>query len=169
MLLLLDRSFIPPTPTSTVPFRRDRDFVYRDILSEIHCRCSQPASRVALVGLGGVGYVCTKLHPSACTNTESRKSQLAIEYSYVIREKSPMIWVFWVHASNATRFEEGYRRIAERVGIPGWENRETDILKTVNNWLSNEANGQWLMIVDNADDASIFSQRIDKGMVSEEK
>jgi hypothetical protein len=46
---------LPLTPSSTVPFRRDRDFVDRDILSEIHCKSSQPASRVGLVGLGGVG------------------------------------------------------------------------------------------------------------------
>jgi hypothetical protein len=45
----------PQTPSSTVPFRRDLDFVDCDILSEIHPRCSQPASRAALVGLGGVG------------------------------------------------------------------------------------------------------------------
>jgi hypothetical protein len=44
-----------PGPSSTVPFRRDPDFVDRDILPEIHRKCSQPASRVALVGLGGVG------------------------------------------------------------------------------------------------------------------
>ena len=44
-----------PRPCSTVPFRRDNDFVYRDTLAEIHARCAQPAARVALVGLGGVG------------------------------------------------------------------------------------------------------------------
>ena len=44
-----------PKPSSTVPFRRDRDFIYRDILSDIHAKCSEPAARVALVGLGGVG------------------------------------------------------------------------------------------------------------------
>jgi hypothetical protein len=51
---------VPPllhTPSSTVPFRRDLDFVDCEILSEVDKRCSQPASRVALVGLGGVGYV----------------------------------------------------------------------------------------------------------------
>lgn len=47
---------IPPKPASTVPFRRDLDFVDRgDILSRIEEGCSQPAGRVALVGLGGVG------------------------------------------------------------------------------------------------------------------
>jgi hypothetical protein len=54
-LMLLDPLFTRPTPSSTVPFRRDRDFVHREILSEIQRRCFQPASRVALVGLGGVG------------------------------------------------------------------------------------------------------------------
>jgi hypothetical protein len=44
-----------PSPSSTVPFCRDPDFVDRDILVEIHQKCSKPASRVALVGLGGVG------------------------------------------------------------------------------------------------------------------
>jgi hypothetical protein len=42
-------------PSSTVPFRRDREFVYRAILSDIQTKCSEPAARVALVGLGGVG------------------------------------------------------------------------------------------------------------------
>jgi hypothetical protein len=46
---------LQPKPSSTVPFRRDRDFVYRDILSDIHTKCSEPSARVALVGLGGVG------------------------------------------------------------------------------------------------------------------
>ena len=44
-----------PRPCSPVPFRRDNDFVYRDTLAEIHTRCAQPAARVVLVGLGGVG------------------------------------------------------------------------------------------------------------------
>lgn len=44
-------------PRSTVPFRRDTDFVGGgDILAQLHEKCSQPAARTALVGLGGVGY-----------------------------------------------------------------------------------------------------------------
>jgi hypothetical protein len=50
-------------------------------------------------------------------NEDGRKSQLAIEYSYQVRESSPDMWVFWVHASSAARFQEGYREIAERVKI----------------------------------------------------
>jgi hypothetical protein len=45
-----------PNPSSTVPFYHDPDFVDRgDILAQIDQKCSAPASRTALVGLGGVG------------------------------------------------------------------------------------------------------------------
>jgi NACHT NTPase-like protein len=61
----LDTLSTRPTPSSTVPFRRDQDFVHREILSEIQSKCPQPASRMALVGLGGVGYVSTVMLDSA--------------------------------------------------------------------------------------------------------
>ena len=45
-----------PDPSSSIPFRRDPDFVDRGAtLDEIHQKCALPASRTALVGLGGVG------------------------------------------------------------------------------------------------------------------
>lgn len=48
---------LPPlTPSSTVPFQRDPNFVDRQILAEIDGKSQQPVSRVALIGLGGVGY-----------------------------------------------------------------------------------------------------------------
>ena len=45
-----------PDPSLSIPFRRDPDFVARGaILDQIHQKCALPASRTALVGLGGVG------------------------------------------------------------------------------------------------------------------
>jgi hypothetical protein len=44
-----------PIPSSTVPFRRDPDFICRDVFVDLVQRCSEPGSRTALVGLGGVG------------------------------------------------------------------------------------------------------------------
>jgi len=88
--------------------------------------------------------------------TLSRKSQIAIEHSYRVREKSPGTWVFWVHTGTQARFEEGYRRIAESTRMDGWDNPKADILRLVRNWLCNESNGRWLMVVDNADDSGIF-------------
>lgn len=47
----------PPIPTHTLPFHRDPDFVDREgLLLEIEAKCAKSASRVALVGFGGVGY-----------------------------------------------------------------------------------------------------------------
>ena len=130
----------PPKPSSTVPpFRRDPDFVDRgDLLSRVDERCSQPAGRAALVGLGGVG-----------------KSQLAIEHTYRTRERSPDIWIFWVHASNAARFEQGYRDIANVVKIAGREDPKAHIFKLVHDWLRG-CEGKWLMILDNVDDAGFL-------------
>jgi len=54
-VLLLDRSVPSPTAQSNVPFRRDPNFVDRSILSIMHQKSQFPGSRVALVGLGGVG------------------------------------------------------------------------------------------------------------------
>ena len=46
-----------PNPLSTVPFPRDPDYIHRgSLIDEIHEKLSVPAARVALVGLGGVGY-----------------------------------------------------------------------------------------------------------------
>jgi hypothetical protein len=48
----------PGKSFTTVPFAPDPDFVDRpEILAWIHDKCSKPGARVALVGLGGVGYV----------------------------------------------------------------------------------------------------------------
>ena len=47
----------PPSPSSNIPFLRDPDYVDRQsLLDQIHEKLSMPASRAALVGLGGVGY-----------------------------------------------------------------------------------------------------------------
>ncbi|MCJ1282866.1 hypothetical protein MMC26_002192 [Xylographa opegraphella] len=128
-----------PPPSSTVPFRRDDDFISRDSLDKVRQICARPASRAALVGLGGVG-----------------KSQIAIEYAYQVQEESPTTWVFWVHASTRARFEEGYRRIVQATKMDGWDNPKADVLPLVRSWLCDKSNGRWVMVVDNADDSAVF-------------
>jgi hypothetical protein len=51
------RSTTPDEPSSNVPFRRDPDFVARaEVTAQITAALAAPAARLALVGLGGVGY-----------------------------------------------------------------------------------------------------------------
>jgi hypothetical protein len=53
-----ERPETPPHPSCFVPFPRDKEFVDRGtLLDQIRERCAVGGSRVALVGLGGVGYV----------------------------------------------------------------------------------------------------------------
>ncbi|CAI7669244.1 unnamed protein product [Penicillium crustosum] len=130
----------PPSPLSTVPFTRDPDFVHRDtLLDQIHIKSSVAGSRIALIGLGGIG-----------------KSQLAIEYSYQVRSKSPATWVFWVHASNKARFEQSFRDIADQVKIPGRQDPKANIFKLVENWLRDEKIGNWVCILDNVDNDQLL-------------
>ncbi|KAK8115635.1 hypothetical protein PG984_012137, partial [Apiospora sp. TS-2023a] len=127
-------------PFSTVPFSRDPNFVDRpEILAWIRKTCNGSATRAALVGIGGVG-----------------KSQAAIEYAYRVRDDRPQTWVFWIHASTAPRVEEAYRGIAERLNLPGRSNPNANVCQLVNNWLCDEGNGRWVLILDNADDAEVF-------------
>jgi hypothetical protein len=80
--------------------------------------------------------------------------QLAIQYAHYVREASPQTRVFWVHASNTARLEQGYRDIAEQVKLPGWNDTQADVFKLVHSWLRNEKNGKWLLILINADDSA---------------
>ncbi|KAL6230704.1 hypothetical protein BDW75DRAFT_234191 [Aspergillus navahoensis] len=132
----------PPSPLSTVPFRRDPDFIDRPILlDQLDEKCSAPASRVALVGLGGVG-----------------KSQLVIEYCYRVRDRSPDSWVFWIQASNAARFEQSCREIADRLRIRGRQDPKANIFVLVFEWLRDEQKGQWVLVLDNVDDGGFLHE-----------
>ncbi|CAG8930851.1 unnamed protein product [Penicillium salamii] len=133
----------PPAPLSTVPFPRDPDFVSRDtLLDQIDEKISAAGSRIALVGIGGVG-----------------KSQLSIEYSYRVRSQSPATWVFWIHASNAARFEQSFRDIADQAKISGRNNDPTvNIYQLVESWLRDGKREKWLLILDNVDDDGFLRQ-----------
>ncbi|KAF9730175.1 hypothetical protein PMIN04_012728 [Paraphaeosphaeria minitans] len=136
------RAETPPQPSIVVPFARDTDFVERGtILVNLQTRCAAPDSWTALVGLGGVG-----------------KSQLAIEHAYRTRERSPETWVLWVYASNAARYEQSFRDIADRVKIAGRQDPQANIFKLVHDWLR-ECKRRWLLVLDNVDDARCLIDR----------
>ncbi|KAJ5967735.1 Tetratricopeptide-like helical [Penicillium viridicatum] len=141
--MALERPETPTKPLSTVPFAQDQEFVSRDaLIRQIREKSLVPGSRIALVGLGGVG-----------------KSQLAIEYSHQIRSQSPGTWVFWVHGSNESRFEQSFREIADHVKIPGRQDPQVNIFKLVENWLRDEKIGKWVCILDNIDDDQLLAMR----------
>ncbi|RDW68062.1 hypothetical protein BP6252_09458 [Coleophoma cylindrospora] len=148
-----ERPETPPNPSAVIPFDRDTDFVEQgSILEQIHQKCAVLGYRTALVGLGGVG-----------------KSQLAIQYAYQARERSPKIWVFWVHASNAARFEQSFRDIADYVKIYGRHSPKADIFQLVCNWLRDDRKEKWILILDNVDDASFLVEARGTGKDEDEQ
>ena len=80
-----------------------------------------------------------------------RKSQVAIEYAYRFKEYNEQSHVFWVYGGSISRFYQGYKRIAQNLALPGWDDPDISILELVSKWL-NEASSSYLLILDNADD-----------------
>ncbi|EED22757.1 TPR domain protein [Talaromyces stipitatus ATCC 10500] len=140
-----ERPETPAAPSLSIPFLRDPDFIDRaTILNQLQDRCATPGSRTALVGLGGVG-----------------KSQLAIEYAYRIHEREPETWIFWIHASNAARFKQSYEELAETIKLFGWRDPKSNIFKLVHDWLRDNKNRKWILILDNVDNAHFLINRSD--------
>jgi tetratricopeptide (TPR) repeat protein len=65
--------------------------------------------------------------------------------------------VFWAHASNTARLEQSFREIADQVKVRGHKDPQADVFNLVHDWLRDEKNGQWLLVLDNADDATVLS------------
>ncbi|KAJ4267323.1 hypothetical protein NW762_003427 [Fusarium torreyae] len=137
-----------------IPYTYNPDFVGRSEILELlksqlghlnpHLQ-GKAHMRAALHGLGGVG-----------------KTQIALSYAYWLQEISKDTSVFWVHASSAERFSEAYANIAKECKIPGHEDPSFDVLPAVRDWLASEESGQWLMIIDNADDMQLFFPQPDE-------
>ncbi|KAH6722574.1 hypothetical protein BKA61DRAFT_667311 [Leptodontidium sp. MPI-SDFR-AT-0119] len=130
---------------STVPFEQDKNFIGRkEVISQLDTIYSREEfhNRAALVGWGGIG-----------------KTQIAIEYSYRVRERNPNVWVFWLHAGQADLFTQAYIEIGNKVNL-SLKNTDPDIknLQEVYDWLHLEVHEPWLMILDNADDVDLFYQ-----------
>lgn len=68
----------------------------------------------------------------------------------------PHTSVFWVFAGTRERFEHDYEVVAKGLKLPGYKDPETDYLSLVKRCLDSGKYGRWIMIVDNADDLSIF-------------
>ncbi|RPB00628.1 TPR-like protein [Choiromyces venosus 120613-1] len=96
-------------------------------------------NRISLYGLGGAG-----------------KSQLAIEYIY---RNEGLRNTFWVHGSSFLRFSQDYGSISQYIGTlhdsPGAT--EHKLLLKVKKWLESPASGDWILVIDNADNEDDFA------------
>ena len=99
---------------------------------------SQKSQRLAITGLGGVG-----------------KTQVALTFSYVVKEKYSNYSIFWVSALSIGRFKQDYTKIAKECSIGAGFN-EAELIQIVQDYLSNVDSGKWLLVVDNSDDQTLL-------------
>ena len=83
----------------------------------------------------------------------SGKTQLALELAYRIRQELQQCAVFWISANDTESIDQSYAQIAQRLEIPGWDDKKIDVKKLVQLHFSKESAGQWLLIFDNVEEA----------------
>ena len=127
-----------------VPFDRNLKFVGREAqlnrLSLLFAK-GQP-SKTAIIGLGGVG-----------------KTQVILEFIYRARESDPDCSIIWLPATNAESLQQAYLGTGQQLGISGINDQRADAKKLVQNHLSQETAGRWLLIFDNADDIEMWIKK----------
>lgn len=64
--------------------------------------------------------------------------------------------MIWIHAGNKVRFEQDYRKLAVLLGLPGHDDMKMDIRPVVKAWLEGPLSGNWVLILDNADNILDF-------------
>ncbi|KAM0252169.1 hypothetical protein ACHAQJ_007827 [Trichoderma viride] len=121
-----------------IPYLRNEDVVCRsDIIRELDALLphTEGYRSAALWGLGGSG-----------------KTQIALEYSYR-RCSEVACSVFWVRADSEATFLHDYKFIAKELGVSESLSDE-NLLLAVSKRI--EAEPQWLLVVDNADNLELF-------------
>src|SRR5436305_182635 len=125
-----------------VPFERNTRFTGRESqLAKLRetLFVGGQTTKIAITGLGGVG-----------------KTQLVLELAYRTREKYKNCSVIWIPATNIESLHQAYVDVVRQLSIPGWEEDKADVKRLVQDYLSKESAGQWLLVFDNADDINMW-------------
>ncbi|RYP81323.1 hypothetical protein DL769_002052 [Monosporascus sp. CRB-8-3] len=128
-----------------IPLPRNGHFTGRDaILDRLQERLfiRKECQKLAVFGLGGVG-----------------KTQVALKFAYWVKDNQPEYSVFWVPALSDGSFDQAYAEVARRLEI---RIDKDDPKESLQRYLSSEASGKWLLIVDNADDAELLFESSEK-------
>ena len=69
--------------------------------------------------------------------------------------------VFWVRAGSRAQFEQDYRKISKLVELPERGSPKEDIRPIVKGWFESPKSGDWMLVLDNADNnTDFFAEKI---------
>jgi hypothetical protein len=80
--------------------------------------------------------------------TSFSKSHLAWQAARLVHQEDKVDHAFWVDIS---RLEKGFRRIADMVFSPPRTLTSVEVLEHVHQWLTRCENGNWVLVIDEAD------------------
>jgi MinD-like ATPase involved in chromosome partitioning or flagellar assembly/Flp pilus assembly protein TadD len=135
----------PPATTRvaslfSLPFLQDPYFTGRDNELAAIAQGLEAGRVVAVTGLAGIG-----------------KTALAVEYGYRNRGSYDVVWL--VPAGGGEQLEEGYRPLAEALGIS--PSTDGGYVEAVRHWL--ELNSRWLVILDDVGGPDALLPRLPHG------
>lgn len=136
-----------------MPFERNHRFTGRESqLAQLQEKifAEDRTTKIAIAGLGGVG-----------------KTQLVLELAYRIRDKHKKCSVLWIPAMNIETLQQAYLDVAQQLGIPGWDVNNADIKRLIQEYLSKESSGQWLLVFDNTNNINMWTDKREEGCLIE--
>jgi tetratricopeptide (TPR) repeat protein len=126
----------------SIPFLPNRTFVGRraelDALKQ-RLLIDKACYKMSIVGLGGTG-----------------KTQVALQFAYMVKNSWPELSIFWVPALSMESFEQACTEVTRQLGILLATHGENDVKEQFKQHLGMARLGRWLLVVDNADDADIL-------------
>lgn len=111
-----------------------RDGVVKSLIDTLS---DKRKDRVALVGMGGVG-----------------KTQVALRIAYIVENKEPACSVLWLPAFSMAGFEHACTDLVKELNLPS--TKHDDARELIQQHLSSERAGRWLLILDNADSEEVL-------------
>ncbi|KAI5243965.1 hypothetical protein E4T42_07229 [Aureobasidium subglaciale] len=93
-----------------------------------------------------------------CTGNHKSLSSIVIVCGNDLRENG----VFWIYASDTGRFEQNTREALDWLKTPGRNYPKANTFELFHAWLEDQRTGPWLLVLDNADEATYLLQPLAK-------